>query len=451
MGRKKILERRQKRLEERKQKLIERSEKSQDVGEVREINSQMQDIAEELRDIADEIEAINGEGKKEGEDGSQEEGKEGKEDKDNERGMHKEKGNEFDPSQAFRAASFTMGKNKQEERDEYNTEEYRKAFMNFVCRGTPIPENMRGEMPKEFRDAQVTLSTDASAVIPTNLMDEIIIKMETYGNIWNKVRKLNVQGGIKIPMLSLKPVASWIGEDEVSDSQKLNADDAISFSYYGLECRIYQTILANVVTLKSFQSLFVTLSVEAMVKACEMAIFNGRGQSSPLGIANDTRIPGENVIMLSKEEVTKWDIWKKKVFAKMKKSYRKGDFWMNQATFDGYIDGMVDGQGQPIGRVNYGIEGEEKYRFGGKTVETVEDELLKDYESAADGDIIAIFGDLSNYVFNTNMQMVTIRWTDHDTNQVKDKAMLIADGKLADPYGMLIIKKGSDTAATKGK
>lgn len=34
----------------------------------------------------------------------------------------------------------------------------------------------------------------------------------------------------------------------------------------------------------------------------------------------------------------------KKVFGKMKKSYRNGTFYMAQSTFDGYIDGMVDGK-----------------------------------------------------------------------------------------------------------
>ena len=33
----------------------------------------------------------------------------------------------------------------------------------------------------------------------------------------------------------------------------------------------------------------------------------------------------------------------------------------HKGLFDGYIDGMVDKQGQPIGRVNYGIDGGETY------------------------------------------------------------------------------------------
>ena len=64
--------------------------------------------------------------------------------------------------------------------DPYDTEEYRTAFMEFVCRGVPIPENIRGEIPREFREAQVTLTSDASAVIPTSIMNEIIRQMDSH-------------------------------------------------------------------------------------------------------------------------------------------------------------------------------------------------------------------------------------------------------------------------------
>ena len=104
---------------------------------------------------------------------------------------------------------------------------------------------------------------------------------------------------------------------------------------------------------------------------------------------------------------------------------------------------MVDTTGQPIGRVNYGIDGGESYRFGGKNVETVEDDVITAYDDASTGDVIAVFGDLKNYAVNTNMQMRVVKWSDHDTNKEKTKAIMIADGKVLDPNGFLIIKKGA--------
>lgn len=335
----------------------------------------------------------------------------------------------------FVSAGESINTAADEEKDIYASREYEKAFMNYVQHNTPIPQEFRNEAAK-------STTTDVSALIPTTLVKEIIREMKSYGNLYAKVRKLNVQGGVEIPILTLKPSASWVGE-EASEDQKIEAKTKLTFSYHGLECKIAMALLASAVTLDEFKNVFIKLAVEAMAEAIDKAIVNGTGSSQPLGITKDTRIPSANTITLTPADMASWAAWKKKVFGKMKKAYRKGDFIMAQGTFDGYIDGMVDANGQPIGRVNYGIDGGETYRFGGKTVETVEDDVIANYDDASTGNVIAIFADLSNYAINSNMQMTTVRWIDHDTNQEKQKVSMIIDGKLMDPNGVLIIKKGA--------
>jgi HK97 family phage major capsid protein len=318
--------------------------------------------------------------------------------------------------------------------DRFDTPQYRKHFMEFMCRGTPIPA--------EFRADALTTTGDVGAVIPTTIMNEIIKEATTYGHLFSRVRRLNIQGGVSFPILSLVPTASWITETTVSDTQKLQANTSITFNYYGLECRIAQTLLVSVVSLAEFQRLFVPLAAEAMVKAIEIGIIKGTGTGQMLGVLNETRIPAVNTITMTPAEFAEWTEWKKKVFAKMKISYRAGSFIMAQGTFDGYIDGMVDSTGQPIGRVNYGIDNGETYRFGGRPIITVEDAILPAYEDAAAGDVVAVFMRLSDYAINTNMQMRMVHWTDHDTNQLKNKCIMILDGKVIDPHGILLIKKG---------
>lgn len=319
--------------------------------------------------------------------------------------------------------------------DPYDTEEYRTAFMEFVCRGRAIPAELRADA--------VTTTSDTSAVIPTTILREIIKEVKSYGNLYAAVRKLNVQGGVQIPILSLKPTASWIGETASSETQKLQANTSITFSYFGLECKIAQTLLASVVTLDMFQQLFVPLATEAMAKALDIAIIKGTGSGQPTGVTVDTRVPSANVITIAAADFTSWEGWKKKVFAKMQKAYRNGTFYMAQATFDGYIDGMVDKNGQPIGRVNYGIDGAETYRFGGKVVETVEDDVIKAYDDASAGDVVAVFFNPKDYGFNSNLEMQAHKWIDRDDNTVKNQLILICDGKLIDPNGVIIIKKGA--------
>jgi HK97 family phage major capsid protein len=275
-------------------------------------------------------------------------------------------------------------------------------------------------------------------------MHEIVKNLESYGSLYAAVRHLNVQGGVQIPVLSLKPTATWITADtstSESTAQKLQANTNITFSYFGLECKIAQTLLCNVTTLEAFQALFVPLATEAMANALDVAIMKGTGAGQPTGVTVDTRVPAKNVITLTAEEFTSFSAWKKKVFGKMAKSYRDGAFYMAQGTFDGYIDGMVDSVGQPVGRVNYGIDGAENYRFCGKSVETVEDAVIASYDDAVSGDVVAVFFKASDYAINSNLEMKTVKWTDNETNEVKMKTILICDGKLVDPNGVLIIKK----------
>lgn len=188
-----------------------------------------------------------------------------------------------------------------EPEDKYDTTAYRKAFMNYVCRGVAIPA--------EYRAAETTTTADSGAVIPTTIMNEIIQKLESYGSIYAKVRKINVQGGVSIPIADLKPTAHWITEAKSSDDQKASAKNSVTFNYYGLECKISQSILANVVTLKMFTDLFVPMATEAMVKAIEIAIFNGTGEGQPLGVLKDSRVTA--VITLTPEEYASWNGWHK--------------------------------------------------------------------------------------------------------------------------------------------
>lgn len=326
-----------------------------------------------------------------------------------------------------------------EERKEINkfgTVEYRKQFMEFCRNGTPIG--------MEYRADAFTTTTDASAVIPSTILDEVIKEMKTYGQIFSRIRSLNIKGGVTVPILSLKPVATWITQATPSDRLKVTANTSVSFSYYGLECKVAVSLLSETVSLSSFETTIIGLIAEAMIKAIDIAIIKGSGTGEPLGVTLDPRVPAGQIITLSAADFVQWDSWKKKVFAKIPLTYRAGgSFIMAAGTFEGYIDGMVDANGQPIGRINYGITDAPQERFGGREVILVEDDVVTPYDTAAVADVVAVYCKLGDYAINSNMQMQMFRWLDHDTNQWVDKALLIADGKILDPNGVVIVKKGA--------
>jgi len=320
--------------------------------------------------------------------------------------------------------------------DVFATVEYRKQFMEF-CKTGKVPNI-------EQRLDAYTSTTEAAAVIPTTIMNELISKMTAYGKIFGKVRKLNVKGGVNFPILSLKPTATWITQAAPSDRKQINASTSVSFSYFGLECKVATSLLAETVTLPAFESAIVDLIVEANVIAMETAVIKGVGTTEPLGITVDPRVPAGQIITLTAAEFADWGAWKKKVFGKIPVAYRAGgSFVMAAQTFEGYIDGMQDANGQPMARVNYGIAEATPEKFGGREVILVEDDIVAPYDTAGVGDIVAVFCKLSDYAVNSNMQMAMYRWLDHDTNQWVDKSILIADGKLLDPNGVVLVKKGA--------
>ena len=318
--------------------------------------------------------------------------------------------------------------------DRFDSAEYKNAFMNYVCRGQQLPEQYRKNQ------AATTTASDTGAVIPTTTLREIIRSLRERGVIFNSIRHMNIQGGVEIPILDLMPTATWVGEG-ASEEQKLEANTTVSFKYYGLECKIAQSILVSVTTFEESQSLFVELATEAVITAIEKGVFQGTGVGQMLGVCKDPRVT--NVVELTAAEFASFAAWKKKVFANIPMKYQTGKFYMSLGTYEGHIDGMVDANGQPIARANYGLETGPRYRFGGKDVQPVESDVLPDFDTAGAGDVVAVFMDMKNYIFNSNMTMTVVNWVDHDTNKKKTKVLLICDGKAADTNGILLVKKKS--------
>ena len=91
-----------------------------------------------------------------------------------------------------------------------DSDEYRKAFMNYVVRGITIPAEFRG----------ATTTTDAGALIPPTTLNRVIEKLRTYGNILPLVTRTAYKSGLAIPTADEKPVASWVAVGTTSDKQE---------------------------------------------------------------------------------------------------------------------------------------------------------------------------------------------------------------------------------------
>ena len=335
------------------------------------------------------------------------------------------------PVNAVPMAQFNMN-DQRSEADPHDTLEYRNAFMAFCQTGA---WNMRADA--------VTVATDGSRVIPTTIVREIVRELKVRGVLFNRVRKLNVQGGVEFPILSLKPVANWITETAPSERQKVQANTSVSFNYYGLECKVATSLIVSITSLPEFEETIKELIVEAMITALDNAIIAGTGSGQPLGITKDSKVTSKQKVSVTAETVGKWATWKG-ALAKIPLAYKAcAVIAMAAQTWEQYVDGMTDEQGQPIARTNYGITDGIQERFAGKEVLQVEPDTIKDFDSAASGDVIAIIFRPSDYGINSNLELVMKRYYDEDKNQWVDKAIMVADGKLVDATGVILITKGA--------
>ena len=319
--------------------------------------------------------------------------------------------------------------------------EYRKAFMDYALNGTAIPAQFRGE----------AISTgDTAPAIPLTIMREVINTVrERYGNLYAKVRKTAMKGGVEYPIGALKATFKWINESTVSPRQKLDPLAKIQFAYHTAEIRIAQTFLSQLLTIEDFENKIVEVIAIAYLEAMDYGIINGTGNGQMLGILNDPRVTSQegHIITMTAAQLSDWTQWRKRFFSKIPLGYRGGEFIFPLSTVDAYLETMADGNNNPIFRqatgleVNDGDARDPNGRFFGRSVSLVEPTILPDFDSANSNDIIGIYWDPREYAINENFGFTMRRYFDEETNEWVDKALVVVDGKVLNPKGIYLIAK----------
>jgi len=423
--RKKILEKRLARLQSKRQSLTERAMSSQDVNEVRSINSQIEDVNAEIAETQEELEAIEAE----------------------------QRAANPVPANAQRVNGDIPGAvvgsfNAPETRDNadpFSTMEYRRAFMKYAQTGEPIPATLYQ------RDGSPANTDTLGATIPTTVLNEFIqLIRKVYGNLYYKVRKLNVKGAVKIPISELQATFKWITEDTVSPRQDGgNIKDFVEFSYNMAEIRVSQSLLSSIVTIDLFEREIVRIMLIAYLQAMDTGIVKGTGNGQMLGILNDPRVmtqPG-HIIQLSAADINNWTAWRKNFFSKLPLGYRAGEFIFPLATVDAYLETMADANNNPIFKQSTGLEvmdGDSRNphgRFFGREIALVEPDIITDFDSASSGDVIGIFWQPEEYAINTNMAFGMRRYFDEERNEWVNKMLTVVDGKVLNPRGFYVFTK----------
>jgi HK97 family phage major capsid protein len=128
-----------------------------------------------------------------------------------------------------------------------------------------------------------------------------------YGQLYSRVKKTNIKGGVKYPIGSFNATFTRIGETGAPTDRK-NAGSVtgyVEFSYKLGEVRIAQTLLASTLSVQVFENELSKTIIEAYVKAMDEEILNGDGTQNQCegilteaGKSSGSRIIAKNIISL---------------------------------------------------------------------------------------------------------------------------------------------------------
>lgn len=395
--------------EARKAELLTKSRASENVEELRSINAELDTLNGELAELRDMVANCDAPAQRNG----------------------------FNPLSVVGARGANVA-------DGAVTLEQRIAFKNYIA---------NGDMAQYRAAAGNSTSADnVGSVIPQNLINQIMEKLETVGTIYNLVTKTAYPVGQTIPKEATKPVATWVGhatstsgEGNGSTAGKTTLDTSIVFAHFKLRCEVAMTEEVAQMSLSSFEALFVKNVSLAMLRAIEGAIVDGDGNGQPTGILANTPVTGQAIEVAKADKLSYALLCKAE--AAIPVEYEAGAKWcMSKKTFMSFI-GMVDSNGQPIARVNYGITGKpERYLLGREVVihNPQTGSKLGNYADTVSADtLFAFIFNFEDYTLNNNYDLGIQHKIDWDNEDHRTKAVAAYDGKVIDKGSLVTLTKKS--------
>lgn len=450
---KKLIERKRK----EKERLEERMKNSQDVEEVRSLGETLIALRDEITEAEEQLKELEKNDNNDGNDDGEGEG-EGNNRSNNNGASEGRSANGFDPNATLNVVGQARMNNRSQEPEDSDdpraTMEYRQAFMNYIQRG----EINRDVLQFEARADATGTASDLGVLIPTTIIQKIITDVEkVYGQLYSRVLKTNLQGGVKYPVGSFSATFKRITEDTTSDRQKAGGvSGSVEFSYKIGEIRMARTLLQTVLSVAVFEEEFAKVIVKAYVRAMDKEIMIGEDSNNEcVGILTEakktsgSRIPASNIISFTAAEMANWKTWQEKLFAKIPLAMRglNPEFAMTANTYEANIKTLADDNNRPVYNETYNpVDGSEISKFKGKNVAFVEEDVLKNFNDAADGDFFGMYWVPEEaYAINSNMEFTVVDYFDHDKNQYIKKALVINDGKILDPKYIYLLKKSTST------
>ncbi|EJJ6372053.1 phage major capsid protein [Staphylococcus pseudintermedius] len=321
----------------------------------------------------------------------------------------------------------------------FGTEEYRSAFFKKML-GQELSDveqrsfNHAMDIQKsEHRADEFTSSSNASAVIPEQTLNEVIRRARTQGGLLANVRSFNMPTKIRIPISTPQERAEWHTEGAKVEADKV-VTTAVSFEANEIIKIFSISVKAKMMSISAFESYLVEELTNCVVEAIEYALINGTGNNQGQGILTGITWNDENSLELT-GKYTDFT----KALGMLKRGYaQNAKFAMSNATLYNTVYGVQDGNKRPIfvqdaQRENVG------YIFGKPVI--IDDNI-------EDGTII--LGDFNYIGYNLpqGIMLESSRESSFRSGLIDYRAMAVADTRvLVDDAFVKLTSASSDVGA----
>lgn len=239
--------------------------------------------------------------------------------------------------------------------DVFDTKEYRSAFFkNLLGQTMTATEKAAfnaGMKLSEKRSNEFTSSTDAVAVIPTETLNQIIVKARTMGGLLAESRAFAVPSKISIPVVTPSSAASWHTEGAEVDADEVVPAN-VTFDGYEIIKIFSISAKARRMSIPAFENYLVQELTACVMQTIAGGLVSGSGNGQGTGLSTGitwvTSGTGQNAVQVAANGTIGYaDVIA--TVALLKRGYAAGAKWaMNNATLYNVFYGMVDDNHRPI-------------------------------------------------------------------------------------------------------
>ena len=231
----------------------------------------------------------------------------------------------------------------------FDSSEYRSAFYKQML-GQDLTDieqrafNYAMDQQKQERRADAFNSTtNSSAVLPTQTLNEVIKKARQEGGLIAHVRSFNMPTRIRIPIGTPTDKAEWHTEGTLVNSEKVNLA-AVEFEGYEILKVFSMSVATRKMSVSAFESYITQELTDCVMETIADSLVNGTGVKQGTGLLTGITWDETNTVDLTGNYTDFTN-----ALAKLKRGYSaRAKFAMSNATLYNSVYSLVDGNKRPI-------------------------------------------------------------------------------------------------------